>query len=269
MRFVLIPRNEGVPFITFYAAVLFSFYVGGVGPGVFTSVISALAANFLFFPPYFRFELAYGDIVSMAVYLVTCALIGWVVTNLQTISGQLRIQQARIEHLAVHDTLTGLPNRFLLTDRLRQALANAARDGHPVAICYLDLDGFKPINDTFGHEAGDKLLMQIAARMTKSIRINDTVCRLGGDEFVIVLTELDTADEYLTILRRVVDDINEPVELDATNIATVGVSIGVSIYPTHGLIAETLIRQADQAMYQAKRSGRNRICVYEVNKGMV
>jgi len=263
LRYLLIPHDEGVPFITFYAAVILSFYVGGIGPGILTSIISAFAAEFFFFPPYNQFVFEYVEIISTALYWATCVLIGWVVCTLQDVSAQLRIEQARIEHFAVHDALTGLPNRLLLIDRLRQALANAARDGRPVAICYLDLDGFKPINDRFGHETGDKLLVQISLRMSKAIRSNDTVCRLGGDEFVLVLPELDFAEEYLTILKRVIEDINEPVELDATHSVTVGVSVGVSIYPTHALTLETLIHQADQAMYQAKHSGRNRICIFQ------
>jgi diguanylate cyclase (GGDEF)-like protein/PAS domain S-box-containing protein len=174
----------------------------------------------------------------------------------------LKRHQDEVEQIAYHDTLTGLPNRLLFFDRLHQALAQAKRLDCCVAICYLDLDEFKPINDQFGHALGDKLLQEIARRMQASIRAIDTVARMGGDEFVLLLTQLEAAGEHQEILQRVIDAINRPVALDAARSGKVTASIGITLFPADGSDADTLLRHADQAMYQAKKLGRNRIRLY-------
>ena len=170
--------------------------------------------------------------------------------------------QAQVEHIAFHDALTGLPNRLLVSDRLNQALVHADRTEKMLAVCYLDLDGFKPVNDKFGHEAGDKLLIEIAHRMELAVRGNDTVGRLGGDEFVLILNELENEDECQIILQRVIESINEPIELSKQIEVKVGASVGVTIYPNDTDAADILLRHADHAMYQAKRFGRNRTHFY-------
>ncbi|CAG7857373.1 hypothetical protein MCAMS1_02170 [biofilm metagenome] len=174
----------------------------------------------------------------------------------------LKIYQQKIERIAYHDILTGLPNRLLITDRLHQALALAKRTHQSLAVCYLDLDGFKPINDTHGHDAGDKLLIEIAKRLEATLRVSDTVGRLGGDEFVLLLIGLETVDAYRFVLNRVIDEINKPVNVGADFKARLGASIGVTVFPTDPNDSDLLLRHADQAMYQAKKSGRNRICFY-------
>ncbi|MEI7869938.1 MAG: EAL domain-containing protein [Candidatus Methylumidiphilus sp.] len=166
--------------------------------------------------------------------------------------------QDKIEHIAYHDALTGLPNRLLMADRLNQALALAKRSGKMLAVCYLDLDGFKPVNDAFGHAAGDKLLIEIARRLQASIRTNDTVARLGGDEFVLLLTGLGDAGEYQVALQRVTEAVNQPVALDDDQEAAVTTSIGIALFPQDATAPDTLLRYADQALYTAKQSGRNR-----------
>jgi diguanylate cyclase (GGDEF)-like protein/PAS domain S-box-containing protein len=175
---------------------------------------------------------------------------------------ELRKYHAEIERLAYHDVLTNLPNRLLLSDRLNQVLAQTARMEKLVAVCYLDLDGFKPVNDTFGHEAGDQLLKEIAGRMIDTVRAHDTVARLGGDEFVLLLTNLENVAEYEAILQRVIAEINKPVVLLNGAEVQVTASIGVTIYPFDSEDPEVLLRHADQAMYQAKSLGRNRVCEY-------
>jgi diguanylate cyclase (GGDEF)-like protein/PAS domain S-box-containing protein len=172
-------------------------------------------------------------------------------------------QHERIEHLAYHDALTRLPNRTLLSDRMKQALARAARNDTRVAVCYLDLDGFKIVNDMHGHRAGDKLLSQVARRLEASVRAEDTVARLGGDEFVVLLTDLTTAMEEGAILPRILERLSEPCTLDEGKSASVSASIGVAVYPGDGNDPDSLIRQADQAMYEAKQSGRNRIHLFD------
>ena len=154
--------------------------------------------------------------------------------------------------------MTGLPNRLLVSDRLNQALAQAERAEQSLVVCYLDLDGFKPVNDSFGHAAGDKLLIEIARRLQASVRANDTVGRLGGDEFVLLLTGLENVEEYQAALERVVEAIRQPVSLDETYEATVTSSIGIALFPQDASSPDTLLRYADQAMYAAKQNGRNR-----------
>lgn len=174
----------------------------------------------------------------------------------------MKKRQDEIEWLAYHDVLTGLPNRLLISEKLEQMLAEAKQKKQLLAVCYLDLDGFKPINDKFGHAAGDKLLKDIAARMQFSVRADDTIGRLGGDEFILLLASLHSPEEVQTMLQRVMETINEPVMLSGSAQINVGASIGVSLYPLDDSPPDMLIRHADQAMYLAKKSGRNRICLF-------
>ena len=172
---------------------------------------------------------------------------------------ELEVATAHAYKLAQHDILTGLPNRSLLNQRLRQILAQALRDSTQVACLFLDFDNFKRINDTLGHDAGDQLLQAIAQRLTKAVRESDTVARLGGDEFVLVLPSLGAADatfEVMAVISRVRESFKEPFRL-SDQIPTLTCSIGVAIYPVDAPDAVTLIKQADTAMYSAKESGRN------------
>lgn len=178
-----------------------------------------------------------------------------------------KMLELKVAYFAYHDILTGLPNRLFVFERLNQALAQAERSEQMLVVCYLDLDGFKPINDTFGHHVGDKLLIEIAQRMEESVRVNDTVGRLGGDEFVILLTNIDSIEEYKIVLKRVIDAINKPVTLDGFDAVKVGASIGITIFPADNSDPDTLLRHADQAMYQAKKLGRNRINIFAEEGG--
>ena len=172
---------------------------------------------------------------------------------------ELEVATAHAYQLAQHDILTGLPNRSLLNNRLKQILAQAQRDHAQVACLFLDFDHFKRINDTLGHDAGDQLLQAIAQRLTTAVRESDTVARLGGDEFIIVLPGLDAAHatfEVMTVLSRVREAFLAPFRL-ANQMPTLTCSLGVSIYPLDAQDAATLIKQADTAMYAAKDAGRN------------
>ena len=160
-----------------------------------------------------------------------------------------------IAHSAQYDSLTGLPNRLLLNDRLGQAIALAHRHSDQVVVMFLDLDGFKHINDSLGHPTGDKLLQSIAKRLEDSIRAPDTVSRQGGDEFIVLLQELAHPKDAVVVAKRVLAALAEPHSI-GDRVLHVTASIGVSLYPDDGLDAETLIKNADTAMYQAKESGR-------------
>ena len=158
-------------------------------------------------------------------------------------------------HSAEHDFLTGLPNRMLLNDRVGQAIALAKRHVKKVAVLFLDLDGFKHINDSLGHPTGDKLLQSIAKRLVDCIRGSDSVSRQGGDEFVVLLLELEQAEDAAVTARRILQAVAQPHSIDQHDLY-VTASIGVSLYPDDGLDAHTLIKNADTAMYQAKENGR-------------
>jgi len=172
---------------------------------------------------------------------------------------ELEVATAHAYKLAQHDILTGLPNRSLLNQRLKQIFAQAQRSGLQVACLFLDFDHFKRINDTLGHDAGDQLLQAIAQRLTGAVRESDTVARLGGDEFVVILPGLDPAHatfEVMTVLQRVRESFQAPFRL-ADQTPTLTCSIGVSVYPLDAVDPVTLIKQADTAMYAAKEAGRN------------
>lgn len=168
---------------------------------------------------------------------------------------QMKQYQEQVEHIAFHDPLTGLPNRLLLSDRMRQAFALDDRMGSMGVVCYLDLDGFKPVNDTHGHGAGDFLLKEVARRLQASVRTNDTVARLGGDEFVMLITPIMNLAECEPILRRALASVREPIQLPSGDVVQVSTSMGVVLYPKHGRQPSQLLALADAAMYEAKNSG--------------
>ncbi|MEY8878912.1 MAG: PAS domain S-box protein [Leptothrix sp. (in: b-proteobacteria)] len=167
--------------------------------------------------------------------------------------------QQQVEHIAFHDTLTGLPNRLLLSDRLNQALQAAQRLQHLLAVAYLDLDGFKQVNDRHGHEAGDRLLREVARRIGSLVRGSDTAARLGGDEFVILLSGLASREQCRMALDRLLAAIQEPIEIDAQTTVQVAGSMGVALYPVDAQTSSHLLTLADTAMYEAKRAGRSQI----------
>ncbi len=171
--------------------------------------------------------------------------------------------QKQLEHIAHFDTLTGLPNRVLLADRLHQALAQAQRHNKVLAVAYIDLDGFKVINDQHGHDVGDRMLTALADHMKASLREGDTLARLGGDEFVAILLDLSDVESSAPLLSRLIAAAAEVVH-DGGNALQVSASLGVTFYPqAEAIDAEQLLRQADQAMYQAKQSGKNRYHVFD------
>lgn len=170
--------------------------------------------------------------------------------------------EKQLEHIAHYDALTGIPNRVLLADRLQQALAHTRREGSSLAVCYLDLDGFKLVNDSMGHEAGDTVLIEVTRRIKDTIRGDDTVARLGGDEFAVLLQGLDAAEECTASLNRLLEAISQPIKV-RNMLFELSASIGVALYPGDDHDADTLLRHADQAMYTAKQSGKNRFYLYD------
>ena len=175
----------------------------------------------------------------------------------------LKEHEAELVRVAHFDALTSIPNRILLADRMKQAIFQTSREQNMMAVCYLDLDGFKPINDSLGHQVGDEVLVEIAKRISETIRGGDTVARLGGDEFVVLLLGLSKGEECVVTLERLLLAIAAPIMVNKKTV-NVSASIGVSIYPLDEEDPDTLLRHADQAMYVAKQTGKNRFHIYDV-----
>jgi diguanylate cyclase (GGDEF)-like protein len=167
-------------------------------------------------------------------------------------------KETSMRHLAQHDALTDLPNRMLFNDRLAQALATVKRNHGRLALIFLDLDNFKPVNDIYGHVAGDKLLQVVAQRLRQSVRAVDTVARIGGDEFVLLLPEMNHPTSAHKLADKICQTMRMPIDL-AGQAVEVSCSMGLAIYPEDGTDEETLIRNADLAMYRAKQGGRNQV----------
>ena len=202
--------------------------------------------------------------LSLILGLGAIVMLMIVAFSLRSTYSRVKTSQSAMEALndslhsaAFHDPLTQLPNRHLLRDRLNQAIALAARSRKQVAVCYLDLDGFKAVNDQYGHDAGDTLLCEIAKRLTLALRQHDTVARIGGDEFVLLITELHGPEDCRGLLDRILIDVAQPVNIGG-HLVNVSASIGVAMSHEHGMDPASLISLADQAMYRAKATGKNR-----------
>jgi diguanylate cyclase (GGDEF)-like protein/PAS domain S-box-containing protein len=174
----------------------------------------------------------------------------------------MKQHQHQLEHVAHYDILTNLPNRVLLADRLSQAKLHCKRNGKTLAVTFLDLDGFKTVNDIHGHDVGDELLIALSLRMKKALREGDTLARIGGDEFVAILTDLNTVEDCEPVLKRFLLAASEPVTIGDV-VINVSASIGVTLYPQDNVSTDQLMRHADQAMYVAKESGKNRYHLFD------
>lgn len=170
---------------------------------------------------------------------------------------QSRAAMDQVSHQAQHDFLTDLPNRLLFRDRFTQHLATAKRNGTKFAVIYLDLDGFKPVNDALGHASGDELLIQVAQRLRSLVREYDTVSRFGGDEFAILASEVAHESDVAHLAQKLLCEVRQPFRIGAETV-TISCSIGIALYPDHGADLDSITHQADAALYQAKASGKNR-----------
>jgi len=171
-----------------------------------------------------------------------------------------KLAEEKIRHLANHDELTGLPTLRLGRDRLSGAIALARRNKTSAAVLYLDLDGFKEVNDSLGHKAGDHVLIEVGERLTQSVRETDTVARLGGDEFIIVLTQVTEETAYVMVAEKVIKTLTRPIGINGQDV-NISASIGIALYPDHGDTTDELIKQADGAMYGVKRKGKNNYAI--------
>ncbi len=194
-----------------------------------------------------RWSLIAGAFVLLLVALALSA------GRLFRVARLLSEREARLRNVAMHDGLTGLATRMLVTDRLEQNIVQAARADSLVAVVYIDLDKFKPINDTLGHAAGDEVLKAVAKRMSEALRKSDTLGRIGGDEFIAVLSNIADSDSAVTTAEKLVQSLNGSIAVEDTEVH-VGASAGVALYPEHGTTVTTLINAADHAMYDAKQT---------------
>jgi diguanylate cyclase (GGDEF)-like protein len=174
----------------------------------------------------------------------------------QDVSSRKRVEE-QLQYMATHDILTNLPNRFLFNDRLNQAVSKAIRDGRRFAVLFLDLDGFKEVNDHFGHQKGDGILQQVAQRLRGCLRESDTLARLGGDEFSLILEGIQDPLSAAVVPQKLLAALAVPFYLDEEEII-ITASIGISLYPEDGDNTEMLVKKADAAMYRAKGLGGNR-----------
>jgi diguanylate cyclase (GGDEF)-like protein len=174
-----------------------------------------------------------------------------------TLLAFLLVERERSEDLALHDALTGLPNRLLFDLRLDHEVERAQRHHRAFALLYVDLDDFKPVNDQYGHKAGDKVLVETGRRLRTALRRVDTVARIGGDEFMVILGETEACEGATRVADKLIEALRKPIAVSG-GMVTVGASIGISFYPADGATADALIRQADRAMYRAKSGGKNR-----------
>lgn len=213
--------------------------------------------------------------ISQSLFVLTLGLLAIAITGLGAVSIakqrdrdlKERIEVANkhaeeLEQLALHDKLTGLPNRTLLEDRGKQAIAQHLRNQRTLAVAYLDLDGFKSVNDRLGHAAGDELLIELTLRMRDAVRDGDTLARIGGDEFVALINDLSDKQGATPVLQRLLAECSRPVQLSMAR-AEVSVSIGVAFMPDDGAELDLLMRKADHAMYRAKNHGRNNFAIFE------
>ena len=170
-------------------------------------------------------------------------------------------KQKHLFGLAHFDQLTSLPNRTLLMDRLSQALSVSSRTSRAISLLFIDLDGFKPVNDTYGHAIGDQLLKEVAVRLLSCIREGDTAARMGGDEFVVILLESDL-DRAATVTKRILETLRAPYELGKKTISSISGSIGIAVFPDHAGDLDALICAADKAMYSAKKGGKDQFAIF-------
>ena len=195
--------------------------------------------------------------VTIAFVVAGLALASWGYAETRKADADRRSHERQKEHMARHDPLTGLANRRELQDRLDERIADAARRGSVLALMYIDLDGFKDVNDTFGHDSGDELLMDVARRLRGALRQDDLIARLGGDEFVVVLAPLHSADDIAFVADKLIDVIALPYALES-GAAKITASLGVALFPRDGESPKSLLVAADRALYAAKSAGKNR-----------
>ena len=200
---------------------------------------------------------------SVAVFALVMARMNLSIVQIQAANAERAAAQAELSHQAAHDSLTGLANRAQAMRLITAALSRAQRSGAVIGLLFIDLDGFKQVNDTLGHRAGDEVLRAAAERMKEAVRAGDVVSRLGGDEFVVLLEPLDEQASAVGVAERLVDAVGQPMMLTDGHEARIGASVGVAISQDASTDADLLLSEADLAVYRAKKAGRGRVEVFD------
>jgi diguanylate cyclase (GGDEF)-like protein/PAS domain S-box-containing protein len=203
----------------------------------------------------------YPEMLTISVVKDSAGLVQHYV-SLSTDITPMKAYQGQLERIAHYDALTNLPNRVLLADRLSQAMVQCQRRNQSLAVAFMDLDGFKAVNDTYGHNVGDELLISVSHHMKEALREGDTLARIGGDEFIAVMVDLENSEDSKPVLKRLLEAASNPVTVGNV-VMQVSASIGVTLFPQDGVDAEQLMRHADQAMYVAKQAGKNRYHLFD------
>ena len=203
------------------------------------------------------------DFISQPFDLAEVSVRVYNMVEVRLLHERARMHHKRLEAMALHDALTGLANRLLLTDRVSLTIVHARRHKSSMALIYLDLDGFKKINDTLGHSVGDALLRMVAERLRGAVREEDTVARVGGDEFIIALWYVSSSKDAATVTSKVLALVSQPYVIEGQT-CQITASAGIALYPAHGKDVDTLIKSADTAMYEAKAAGKN---IFRSSKG--
>jgi len=203
-----------------------------------------------------------STISVLIITLVISSFDAHLATHNARLADSLQAANQQLRNIALHDALTGLPNRVLLDDRLEQTLRHAARENYSFALMFVDLDRFKPVNDTYGHGVGDELLKSVAHRLRNCLRAADTVARTGGDEFVVILHRIHDATGVTDVGGKILAELSRPFQV-AQHTLGISCSIGISVYPRDGTDIHSLIVKADGAMYSAKSSGRSRLSFHD------
>lgn len=201
------------------------------------------------------------------IVLVSIGTIGMMVVLgliLMNVQAQIAHEASGLEFAATHDSLTGLPNRLLLMSRLDDAIAQCRSSKLSLAVCFLDVDNFKDVNDSFGHDAGDRVLVEVARRLRNVLRQSDTVARIAGDEFVILINSIRTKGDYRELLGRIMSSMSPPIPVQGDAFINITLSIGVTVHPEDTGDAQTLLIHADKALYEAKSAGKNTWRIYDV-----
>jgi diguanylate cyclase (GGDEF)-like protein len=271
------PLLEPSVFFLFLAAVTISALYGGLGPGLAATALSALASNYFFLKPQFALFDSPEGALRLAIFLSTGVIVSWLADGrkraeerlqerneyLEIWAAQRKELEERLVHKATHDHLTDLHNRASFYEHLSGALSRARRRGSEVAVMFLDLDDFKPLNDSLGHQAGDGVLREVAERLKGCLREADVPARYGGDEFVVLLEEVTDTSEALKVAERFQEKLRIPFDLGGGHrmrtSASIGIALGTEERP------QELVRAADEAAYRAKRLGKARSVVFSAD----
>ena len=276
LMLLLRPLMESSIFFLFVAGVAISAMYGGLGPGLVATLISALEVNFFFLPPYNTLLSGTEDTLRLGIFLATGLIISWLAQSHKRAEDQLRARnedlegwvalrralEDQLEWRVSHDYLTDLHNQAAFYEHLRRTLSHASRQGTKVALLFIDLDDFKLINDSLGHQEGDRVLREVAKRLKRCLREQDIAARIGGDELAVLLEDVAEASRAVRLAECFQEQLRLPFDIHSHRLhtsASIGIAVGARWSP------EALVRAADLAMYQAKRAGKARSVVFDPN----